>query len=547
MARAVQQLKLDDFSGGLNLRRSEFTLGRAESPDMLNVEYAEGGVRTRRGWEAWNVGDITTPGVWNPRTAFIHERASGADTLVVGNAGDSKVHWSIDGTFQALTVNLFGGGTADLVASAGTHVADYAPWGDDLFFARGDARVVVWDGVSAAGTELADAPVDQPFVDDYTAPVGVDFAVRADFVAAHGGRLWVASTYESGVSHPHRIRWSHPNNPRQWASQDYLDIQVGGGPITGIVPMQDHLLVFKASAIFAIYGYDGESQQLINVSWTKGARSRQLITRSESACYFMSFPDGVFKIENSQTPQEVSTALRPMLQSGWFNKSAADEQWLGWLGNRLWWSVPYEENEVVTDAKCVFVLDDSVHGGSWTKFQSAAGYGLGPFAQGAYAQGSVELFGFLRSGPSVVKVDERPEATDNLTGAEEPFASRYTTRWMDAGYTDLKKRWKRPTFVSLDAGTGYRFQVSVRVDFEKAIVRRFGVNVDTASVGARYGESVHYGDGTEYASQYDEQMRLRKGSSLGTAASMQLQVDGEPGIPWGLGSVVFKYRARRMS
>jgi hypothetical protein len=537
---SVQQLELDDFSGGLNLRRSEFTLGKSESPDMLNVELAEGGIRTRRGWDRWNPTAIMA-GVWNPRTAFLHERSSGLDSLIVANEGNGKLYWSTNGTFQALQV-----AAVDVTTNAGDHRADYAPWGDKLYIARGDQEALLWDGISSNATVMTAVPGTTAWSEDYLVPASGSM-VKARYVAAHGARIWVASTFENGVSHPHRIRWSHPNVPGAWASDDFLDINVGGGPITGIVPMSDHLLVFKASSVWAVYGYDSDSQQLINVSWTKGARNRQMIARSESACYFMSFPDGVFKIENSTSPVEVSESLRPMLKSNDFNNLAADNQWLGWLGNRLWWSVPYMAGGGATDATAAFILDPSVAGGTWTMFRSSSGQALGPFAQGAYSQGSVDLFGFDRGTPNVVRVDALDAPSDNLSGTLVPFATRYTTRWMDAGFTDLKKRWKRPTFVALDAGTDYKFQVSVRGNFQKKVVRKFGVAVGSAAVASRYGDGSLYGDGTVYAADFDEEMSMRRGSSIGTMAATQLQLDGEPGIPWGIGSIVFKYRARRMS
>jgi hypothetical protein len=372
--------------------------------------------------------------------------------------------------------------------------------------------------------------------------------VRANFVASHGGRVWVASTFEeNGEFFPHRVRWSHPNQPGAWRKDDFIDILVGGGPITGIVPMADHLLVFKASSIFAIYGYDGESQQLVNVSWTKGARNRQLIAKSETACYFMSFADGVYSITDSQRPQEVSASLRPLVASDFFNKFAGDNQWLGWLGKRLWWAVPFSFDESADDASAVFVLDPQIAGGSWTVFEAAGGGGLGPFAQGAYSQASIGLLGCLRSHPGVVRVEASEDALDVLGDVAVPFESSYTTRWLDAGYTDLKKRWKRPTFVARGFDVGYKFRVAVRRDFEDAIVRRFEVVVDPEGDGARYGSGVVYGGGAVYSGSVGFGSRLEKGSSLGTMASTQLRIEGAPGISWGLSSVVFKYRSRRLT
>ena len=218
MANALRQLKLDDFSGGLNLHRSQFTLGPTESPSMLNVEFSSGGIRTRRGWERWG-GAVPAAG-WNPRTAFLHERASGADSLIIANEPDGKLYWSMNGGFAALKAN-----SVDAVCSAGVHVADYASWGDTLFIVRGNEDVLAWDGVSAQADDFSAVPDATNWSPDYLAPVSTSSMVRANFVASHGGRVWVASTFEeNGKFFPHRVRWSHPNQPGAWRKDDFIDI-----------------------------------------------------------------------------------------------------------------------------------------------------------------------------------------------------------------------------------------------------------------------------------------------------------------------------------
>jgi hypothetical protein len=157
------------------------------------------------------------------------------------------------------------------------------------------------------------------------------------------------------------------------------------------------------------------------------------------------------------------------------------------------------------------------------------------------------MFGCLRSQPGVVRVEASEDALDVLGDVAVPFATSYTTRWLDAGYTDLKKRWKRPTFVASGLDVGYKFRVAVRRDFEDAIVRRFEVVVDPEGDGVRYGSGVVYGGGAVYSGSIGFGSRLEKGSSLGTMASTQLRIEGAPGVAWGLSSVVFKYRSRRLT
>src|SRR5690606_23232499 len=96
-----------------------------------------------------------------------------------------------------------------------------------------------------------------------------------------------------------------------WHEDDVIDIREGGGPITGLVPMGDHLLIFKQSSVWALFGYDSDSWQLVNVAREKGAIHRQAIARNEHSVFFYSHLEGVYVIQGSEYPREISQALRP--------------------------------------------------------------------------------------------------------------------------------------------------------------------------------------------------------------------------------------------
>ena len=51
-----------------------------------------------------------------------------------------------------------------------------------------------------------------------------------------------------------------------------MDVDKGeaGDYITGIVPAGDRLVVFKSNSIYAMYGFDSDSFQLVNVTKTVG-------------------------------------------------------------------------------------------------------------------------------------------------------------------------------------------------------------------------------------------------------------------------------------
>lgn len=541
MARATYGINLTDFRGGLNLRANEFSLEANESPDMLNVEVdPRGGVATRKGWEKWNSSDVTAD-AWNPRHSFIHELSDGTDIVMVTN--NSKVLYSTAGSFSELELSA----GVPVTVAAGTHLADFAPWGDKVYGVAGESNnAFSWTGTGFA-SPITGINSGTDFVDDYTTPGANVRMPRSRFIAAHGGKMWVAYTTESGTTYPYRVRWSHPNEPERWSSLDYVDISEGGGPITAIVAHEDHLLVFKQTSVWAIYGYSNEDQQIVNVTRSVGCYSRETVCTSENSVYFMSWPQGVYRLSGGQV-LETSESLRPMLDSVSFVESELSKVWLGWMNRRLWWSVPYWEDGAADDARSIFVLDPSL--GSWTKFRTSTGYGLGPYAAGGHSQSSIPLLGFCRCGPNVVEVEARETATDTISGTAVGFASRFTTPWLYDNTPELKKRWKRPTFLARKQVGDYRLQCSVYRDYDEGTVKRkFGVSVANGGSSVLYDDGVLYDSDAEYgAAGEGGGTQIQRTSSLGSAVSVQLQIDGEAlGDAWGIDGIVFKFKPRRFT
>lgn len=539
MASATQPLNLTDFTGGLNLRANEFNLADNESPDMLNVEIdPRGGLYSRKGWDRWNVDAIDASETWDPRSAWVHELASGVDNVVIANNG--TLFWSSNGVFTTVQESA-----VDVVVSAHPHLADFASWGDTLYVAAGHEEVPLKLDAAMAATSLTPSASGNWDNDDLVPGTGK--MPQADFIAAHAARIWVAGTFEDGEHYPNRVRWSFPNVPESWNQNDYIDILEGGGPITAIVPHEDHLLVFKQSSVWAIYGYDRTSQQVVNISRRVGAYSRQVVAWAEDAVYFVSWPDGVYVISRGQLA-EVSQPLRPAFTDDKFNQAATDYMWLGWLGQRLWFSVPYWEDGVADDARSIFVLDPSMgERGAWTMFRSSQQQALGPFAQGGYGQGSYDLYGVCRCGPHIVKVDTLDEAADTITGTAVAYPTSYTTRWLHAGWPERKKRWRRPTFIVSNEATEYTLKCKVFVDFDESTAKRsFDVVVTGPDGAVIYDDGVTYDSGAIYGEAI-EGSQLKRATGFGSAKAVQLQIDGQTGKKWRLEGVVAKYRLRRFT
>src|SRR5678815_5677651 len=182
MVNRLEPLDLVSFVGGLNLRRNQFQLADNESPDLLNVDIdPRGGFYTRQGWARWNPTDIVpvvTTGTWQPRNAFVHDT-------------------STPGTQYVYVVN-----------------------GTEVYIGN--------DAGAFSNVALPDVAGQ---------PHGVDFASWGD-----GGYMWCADTLEVGVRRRNRVRWSHPGVPDAWRQDDFVDIEEGGGYITGLISYNDHLV-----------------------------------------------------------------------------------------------------------------------------------------------------------------------------------------------------------------------------------------------------------------------------------------------------------------
>jgi hypothetical protein len=533
MANRLQPVNLLDFVGGLNLRADAFTLNDTESNDLLNVEIVgDGGFRNRQGWSATFTA-VANGHDWNPRHAYNFVRSNAPSTSVFTNA--NKVWWGREtiGSFQPLE-------TAEdtaVVASAVSHEADFASWGDTLYIACGGVAEnpsVKWDGEGYAVALTAPGIDSNPWQDDYTNPTVGNFP-NAEHLETHAGYMFAASIREGaggGTLYKNRIRWSHPNNPESWAEDDYIDLNVGGGKITGLKSFQDHLLIFKEDAVHALYGYDADSWQRLQVSRAAGASGPQAITRSPTAVYFAGRA-GVFAYAGEQAV-EISDKIRPAVE----NLASYENVWVGWSDRRLWVSVP-DKNSDSTDAVYSYVFDPTIGTGAWSRYQSANGYAVGPFFECSCE------FAALR-GPLnvIVKLNKIEFGGDKLGSTAEltPFTAYYTTKWVDAGWPTLRKSWRRPDFVLPRLDADYQIGVQVYRNYDTQNPRRSFIVNSPGGSGDLWGE-FDWGDG--FWGGGGEGSTIQRASNLGLAAAVMMKISGPVNARWGVDGIVLKFLPRR--
>ena len=546
MSNRVQLTNTADFTGGLNLRADQFTIDGNQVPWILNMEIdTRFGARSRKGWADWVTFEECThtePEAWDPRAMFVHTMSSGSEVLFAAASGTLFDNFGSEFAHNE-----------DSVATADPHGADFAAWGEDVYIACGRGNPsLLWNG--GVTTELE----DYAWSPDYTAPVGGQMP-SADFVAAQHGYLWVANTLENGEHCAQRLRFSHPNDPDSWAYLDYIDFPEGNGPITGIVPFRDHMLVFFPKCVWALYGTDESSWQKANVTKTVGAANRQCLAPSESVVYFVSWPEGVYSI-GVDSVSEVSGALRPAFDTQFFG-SDTDLQWLSWADQKLYWTVPFAETFQSSGATSTFVFDPSIN--AWTLWQAGNGDSIAPIVGSSVAENPV---GCSRSVPTLVRFNALEEPTDFLGGVEYDFPTVLRTPWQDAGYPTIRKRWKRPDYILLETALPYQVTVSVFHDLQETGARRTRfANFLPSSSGLfweddgvdplRVWESAERIEADKVAAVVPPLVKwgsrvsgsvIERSGSLGNASSVQLELRGEAGKTWGVTALVWKSILRKV-
>ena len=539
----VSLLRQDDFTGGLNLRADQFQLTNNESPRLLNVEIdPRGGVYSRGAMRTINSANIAAN--WSPRNLVPFYGSDSWLMLSTGKtvSGNGDIFYSTGGNFTSLDIDVYS-----------ENGASFAPWGKTLYMTGGKdaAQAVKWDG-STKTLLTANGPTWQP---DYDVATGGHMP-RAEHCIVHAGKLFVANTYEHDEDHPNRIRWSHPNKPEDWAELDRIDVTTGGDGITGLASFNGQLLIFKEHAVFALFGFDTDSFQVIEVSRTVGTLTPHGIATTEFGVYFFSHPDGLM-FYNGQAMRDVFEPLRPAVDSGYISYVSRKEVYVSYINRRIWVSVPYSETETPTTATAVFVFDPSVksnhnHGnGTWTMFSTCDSKGVAQGCSWIDSDGVTVHVAPHATQAHVLSVDLYESAQDNITGSDVPFVSRYRTRWLDAGSYSQKKMFRRPEVVVKQVETDMSIAVEVYGDYEEAEqseIKSFQIDVPGASSGMIWGVSL-WGVAKWGAANAGSQ--VTSGRTIGLARAVQLEftnvVNGEAQPQkWGVNSYTLKYVPRKV-
>lgn len=547
MRRVIQA---DDFTGGLNLEANVFQLAPNQSSDMLNVDVNQrGGVQRRLGCVRRNttaVGGLSA-GSFSPQRLFAWDADQGNKLLI---STDTKVFYSTTGNFTDLGV------TSDAVLGA-----QYGAWTSDstseVYITLGHTYSArKWDGTTLT-TLTASGP--GAWQNDLVTPSGTHMP-KANHVAVHQDRLWVADTKESTTRYPNRVRFSHPLFPESWREEDYIDVVGGGHGITGIVPFAGHLVVFKPQAVYAIHGYSDDTFQLVELTRVVGAINAKAWCATDYGIYFFSYPDGVYFYDGKGI-RDVFQNLRPVIYTAEINETALDELSMGYANKKLFVSLPtglsntvtttydnagvtydqedrkYAGTSRTTKATVSFVFNETVgKQGAWTVYRTHDEYGYISPTTYTDQDGKTHFVAAHPYQPYVFNFDVSELYTDNFTGTATAYESYYLTPWLDAGNYVSKKFWRRPDFIVRRERTAVSLGVAVYHDWNSIqSVKSFSLStpaVDTSTISYEGWNDPELGSD------------LVKADSLGLARSIQLKISDSSGNPWCVNSVAYKYNPR---
>jgi hypothetical protein len=548
----LRAIRVDDFTGGLNLDSNSFQVAKNQSGDLLNVDLnPKGGVSSRWGFARKHTSAIggLAAGAFIPSKLFTWSAAGNKYLLLAAN---DAIYHSTGGNFTSLsapTDNDFG--------------ASFTNWDreDDslLYIARGSSyQTSKWDGTTLTTLTASGTGAWQ---NNLTTPTGTH-APKAEHIATHVDRLWVAGTTENGATYPNRVRFSHPLFPESWREDDYIDVAGGGSRITAIVPFGGHLLVFKQRSVWAVYGYSEDTFQLVELTSRLGAVNPNAVAVADRGVYFFSNPDGVFMYDGRGF-SDIFQNIRPLAIGSEINESVVSAITLGWANRRVYLSLPSGEDATsatIYDSTTVtyddeerkyggatratrptinFVYDESVGKGAWTAYKTADGYGLVTPTDFTDVDGGVFHLAVHPYQPYVLSIDKRENgAVDNITGTNAGFESYYVTGWQDADNVSARKFWRRPEFVMRQETDGTSLSVEVYHDWRaRELIKTFTITQVGEEVGAESWQSWLDPDfGATHS----------KADSLGVARSVQLKLKGNQSDGWAVYSLTYKFNPRKI-
>jgi hypothetical protein len=247
-----------------------------------------------------------------------------------------------------------------------------------------------------------------------------------------------------------------------------------------------------------------------------------------------------------------------------------DDVWLGWIGRRLWCSLPWQMEALDDSHGTIMIFDPELGSGAWTQYKPARGT-IACIVERSDVH--IEYPMVVTCGctqfAGVMRVGVEPDlAGDQFTAAEGlvPFRSRYRTGWKHAGWPERQKSWLRPRVISRIPPLPVTVRMDTYWNYDNANIQRTHVfdllsagGVFWRETGAAEPQGFDWGDGTLWTSSLRRGDIITRpyaanpasrGTSLGWSRAVQLEFKPEDytlGLPWSVDAVILKFNTRRFT
>ena len=559
MPQRVRSLERKDFTGGLNVVDDAFQLSENETPDCLNVQLLpRGGFQLRNPLVLFSKDPFAVGSVKNIWPFY----GTGVPQVVVQTADGLSVG---DGAGAFVAVPQPGGTGTISGRSRAASLARTSTGVSYLYVQRNVER----QATRFDGSQVIVLTDSHGAYNDVLASPAAGHMPKAKLVVAHANYLFHGWTLEGATSFPSRLRWSHPGEPEDYRTDDWVDVGLDDGDeITALVSFGQALFVFKHRSVWRLSGYDPDTFQLQKIADGVGCVSQEAVVASSQGLFWFDGTQGMFTLGDGR-PRWIWQKLASLLLDGSISRSSLDGVTVGWLDNRLFVAVPWDSATVNTR---LFVFDlQAGKGGAWYPYEFGSPdspISVGPmicWSDGPGDRPFCLLVG--REGQGVFRLsDDRQLASDDLgyaafvaqqseVGGQDvlggtaqdlvPFRSYLKTAWFAAGMPTVRKRWRRPSFV-MDADSQGTIAVDVFHDYAANISRRsLSLAVDPAdSGGVLWGSGALWGAFSWSSGSVGDQAIVR-GSALGNAYAVQLLFRG-PQARWGVNAVAFRYLPKKV-
>jgi len=527
---------LDDFRGGLNYRLDAFDVELNESPDLLNVSVdPRGGISLRDGvvTAARTALASNVKGIWS------YYNDDGTSEVLVNYGTSVAVLNGVDFDPLPFAGNITNRTDGSRVYGTTINNVAYGVSGDQVsFYYNGTAGTDL-------GTTLDGTPGNFPI---------------AQYVTHWNNFAWVGNTKEGATYEKNRVRFSHANLPTQWSDLDYIDVGKGEGGdyITGVVGHNDRLMIFKSNSTYAVFGFDGDSFQMVTVSERVGSTPLSSPVSTPHGVFFWHAREGVYLYDGSNM-HWLFEKLKPAIDDGRVAFGVAPQ--LTWGNNKLYVSFQYNNPDTNALEQRVFVYDPTLN--SWVLWdvEVEALWTHTPTDDTDSVYGAC-----VTNTGTVVKIDSASYPADrySYTGGNyvsTNIAAYLQSAWIKTRNPIVRKRWGQIRLIlsaeqTVDLGVevfhDYNTSEAVREYTTRVVSREGNSSIWAAVAGTAtptwQSDDGLTGDGEWSASGGSSAVDIKKLGTGGTASAICVKVVGPTvqNAVWEVNGIAFPYKSRRM-